>query len=172
MKPFSETKVGQWIKNNAPDAIGYVENFVPAPVKGGLDILKNIISKNPGISVEKLQEFNTLVSEYEIELIKEANANTADARNREVEITKILSKKDWALYILAAFGVLAPFSLIMYLISHMQVIKTMDPGTAALIGGFIGIIISSYPTVFNYFFGSSSGSAKKQDTIDAMMKKD
>lgn len=64
--------------------------------------------------------------------------------------------------ILAVLGVIAPTAVLWYLLFHEA---KVDP----LVAGFIGVIIGSYTTVFTYYFGSSSGSKNKQNTIDKMM---
>lgn len=69
--------------------------------------------------------------------------------------------KDGISVILAIIGVLAPLSLLGILIY-----KDIEP--TALVAGFIGMILGSYPMIFQYYFGSSSGSKEKQDTIDKM----
>ncbi len=63
--------------------------------------------------------------------------------------------------ILALIGVFAPLSLLSVLIY-----KGVEP--SALVAGFIGMMLSSYPMIFQYYFGSSSGSKTKQETIDKM----
>lgn len=62
---------------------------------------------------------------------------------------------------LAIIGVFAPLVLLGILIY-----KGQEP--TALVAGFIGMILGSYPMIFQYYFGSSSGSKAKQDTIDKM----
>lgn len=70
-------------------------------------------------------------------------------------------KKINIILILAIIGVMAPLSLLGILIY-----KDIEP--TALVAGFIGMILGSYPMIFQYYFGSSSGSKDKQDTIDKM----
>lgn len=65
------------------------------------------------------------------------------------------------MHILAVIGIAAPLSIIAVLL-----FKESEP--SALVSGFIGTIIGSYVTVYGYYFGSSSGSKSKQDTIDKM----
>ena len=62
---------------------------------------------------------------------------------------------------LAIIGIVAPLTLLGVLIY-----KGVEP--TALVAGFIGMILGSYPMIFQYYFGSSSGSKAKQDTIDKM----
>jgi len=70
--------------------------------------------------------------------------------------------KDLTITILAFLGVVAPLAILAVLL-----VKQTEP--SALVAGFIGVIVGSYTTVFSYYFGSSSGSKNKQETIDKMM---
>ena len=158
-KPFKTTAVGEWITKNAPNLINTIENFVPAPVKGTMDVLKNLIGLQPNLTPEQKDEFNKIAEAHEAMII----ADVQNARDREIRITQATGKKDLVLMILAFFGVLAPVTLIMWII-----IWKID--VTPLQAGFIGTIIGSYLTVYNYFFGSSSGSKAKQDTLDTIAK--
>jgi hypothetical protein len=67
--------------------------------------------------------------------------------------------KETVMLALAVLGVLAPLAIIAVLL-----IKQSEP--SALVAGFIGVIVGSYTTIFSYYFGSSSGSKSKQETLD------
>lgn len=69
--------------------------------------------------------------------------------------------KELVMMVLAYLGVIAPLSILGVLL-----MKESEP--SALVAGFIGVIVGSYTTVFSYYFGSSSGSKSKQETIDKM----
>jgi len=69
--------------------------------------------------------------------------------------------KENLMAILAMIGVFAPLTLLGILIY-----KGVEP--SALVAGFIGMMLSSYPMIFQYYFGSSSGSKNKQETLDRM----
>ena len=71
-------------------------------------------------------------------------------------------KKEVIMLGLALIGVLAPLTILAVLL-----MKSTEP--SALVSGFIGVIVGSYTTIFSYYFGSSSGSKAKQETIDNMM---
>lgn len=64
--------------------------------------------------------------------------------------------------ILAIVGVIAPLSLLGILIY-----KEVEP--SALVAGFIGVVVGSYSMIFQYYFGSSSGSKAKQEMIDKIV---
>jgi hypothetical protein len=87
-----------------------------------------------------------------------------------VESEKAIGKKDWNLYVLAYLGVGLPFILVGYFIYYG--LPKMTPETALMVGGFVGIILSKYGSIFDYFFGSSQGSAtKSQELASIAMKK-
>ena len=69
------------------------------------------------------------------------------------------NEKETIMMVLAYLGVLAPLAILAVLLY-----KQNEP--SALVAGFIGVIVGSYTTIFSYYFGSSSGSKSKQDTID------
>lgn len=73
-------------------------------------------------------------------------------------------KKDYKEQImtgLAFVGVFAPLVILAVLL-----FRTAEP--SPLVAGFIGVIVGSYTTIFSYYFGSSSGSKSKQETINKM----
>lgn len=70
--------------------------------------------------------------------------------------------RDNIMIILAIIGVIAPLSLLGILIY-----KEVEP--TALVAGFIGVVVGSYSMIFQYYFGSSSGSKSKQDMIDKIV---
>lgn len=168
-KPFSETKVGTWLKEHKPELLAIVKDFIPAPFKGGLNLVKNLVAGS-GLAPEKITEFNSIAHEQEIEIIRLHNEEMANARNREIEVTKTLGKKDNTLTILSYIGVVGPILILFYLLTFG--FPKLDKEIALMIGTLIGYIFAEYKTIFNYFFGSSSGSKAKQDTIDTMMKKE
>ena len=69
--------------------------------------------------------------------------------------------KENLIALLALIGIFAPLTMLGILIY-----KGVEP--TALVAGFIGMILGSYPMIFQYYFGSSSGSKNKQETIDKM----
>jgi hypothetical protein len=108
--------------------------------------------------------------QYQLELNKQDLEETKtyfedkdSARSREVEFVKATGRRDTLQAVLAIFGVCASVGLICALIFYG--LPAMTPEAAALVGGFIGIIISEYKTVFQYFFGSSRGSDRKTDIM-------
>jgi hypothetical protein len=63
MKPFKNTKLGEWLKTNAPKALDFVGDVLPD--KGVLGILKNIIGSSTDIPAEQKLEFERLLADHE-----------------------------------------------------------------------------------------------------------
>jgi hypothetical protein len=66
MKPFKNTKLGEWLKTNAPKALDVVGDVLPD--KGVLGILKNIIGSSSDIPAEQKLEFERLLADHEKEM--------------------------------------------------------------------------------------------------------
>lgn len=85
-----------------------------------------------------------------------------------MEELSFMRPKDIFQYILGALIVIG-FFILLYLLVATEVPKE----NADLLNLVIGALIGSFATVVGYFFGSSSSSAKKDETInDALFKKD
>lgn len=74
--------------------------------------------------------------------------------------------KDLFQYILGGLIVVGFFALLFLLI--MSEIPEINTDLLNLV---VGALIGSFASVVGYFFGSSSSSAKKDETIDSMLKK-
>ena len=76
-KPFNETKVGKFLKDKAPQLLDKVGDFLPD--KGGLGVLKNIISKDDSLSPEDKEHALKLL-EFEMQEVQEITKRwTVDA---------------------------------------------------------------------------------------------
>ena len=58
-KKFKDTKIGGWIKTNAPQLLDVVGDVLPE--KGALGIVKNIIQKDDSIDAAKTEEAMELI---------------------------------------------------------------------------------------------------------------
>ena len=74
--------------------------------------------------------------------------------------------KDLFQYILGGLIVVGFFALLFLLI--MSEIPEINTDLLNLV---VGALIGSFASVVGYFFGSSSSSAKKDETIDSILKK-
>ena len=130
------------------------------------------IQQNP----EALLKLKELESTHRIELekllLEKERIRLQDvqnARQRQTETEKSTGKRDMNLYVLAWFGVLGYLALIIYLIAFGLPKMTVE--LALMVGNLIGIVGGKYSSIYDYFFGSSQGSAHKTATIDTMMEK-
>jgi hypothetical protein len=161
--PFKDTKAGQWIKSNAPGIINVVEGFVPAPVKGGLDIIKNLVAGQPNISPEKLEAFSKMLDEHESELI----ADVASARDRETKINESansswLAKNTASLIALFVLGLAGT----VFALAITKVISVRDNLTLMVITSLSNAVM----IVLGYYFGSSKSSHEKDQAMADLIK--
>ena len=84
-KKLKDTKLGEWFRNKAPKAFEVIGDVVP-----GGDALKAI-----GALIDASTESEEEKEKARLMLAEFANADRANARNREIEITKTLKKRDW-----------------------------------------------------------------------------
>jgi hypothetical protein len=87
-------------------------------------------------------------------------ADTASARQRQVDSEKATGKRDYNLYMLAWFVVLGFFGLCFAL---MQM--ALPPGQNEVIFMLFGAISSGFGQVLGFFFGSSKSSADKTQLL-------
>ena len=64
-KKFKDTKVGEWLSKNAPKVLDVVGDVLPD--KGILGVVKNLIDKDPDISLEQKMEYERLQNEFLIQ---------------------------------------------------------------------------------------------------------
>ena len=82
--------------------------------------------------------------------------DTADARNREVAITKITGKRDVNLYILAWSVVIGFFAM-----TGMMYFRPIPSSVIGPINQLFGALAAGFGLVLGYFFGSSKSSTDK-----------
>ena len=162
-KPFSQTAIGSFLQKNLPDVIGEVEKFVPAPISGGLDLVRNLIAKHPTLSPELKEQGLALCSEHEKMLIDDLS----NARSREIEVSKATGQKDRTLLMLVVFAIGSFFLSVLYLLIF-GFPKNLDSGTIAIISGFVTMLGVNLNNVYNYYFGSSASSKAKDETISKL----
>lgn len=126
------------------------------------------IASNP----DALLKFKELEATHKIEweklLIEKERIRLQDvqsARQRQTESERATGKRDMNLYALAWLGVLGYLSLIIYLIAVG--LPKMTPELALMVGNLIGIVGAKYSGIFDYFFGSSQGSAHKTAIMES-----
>lgn len=69
--------------------------------------------------------------------------------------------------VLALIVVVGFFAVLATLIFYAPT-QSMDQGTAAIVNQLTGALIATFVSVVSYFFGSSTSSKQKDETISAM----
>jgi len=179
--------VGNAVAGAAPSIAGAIAGMFAGPQAGnlastGISALLGVLGLKPDAKPDdvlvaiqadpqaalklKLAEndFKIRQRELDIEELKAELADIQSARTREIEITKTTGRRDSLQFSLAVAGWLAPVFLIFWLLVK-GLPSGMSADAAALVGGFLGIIISEYKTIYQYFFGSSKGSEHKTELL-------
>lgn len=90
-----------------------------------------------------------------------------DARSREIEYMKVSGgKRDWIQGSIAIFTLAATAYMIVFL-SFFEVPKANERLFDMILGG---LVVSSYISIREYYYGTSKGSARKDETIRNMLK--
>lgn len=128
----------------------------------------NAITTDPEARLKLMvaeNQFKLDMEKQNTEKLRAELADISNARAREVEIVRLTGKRDVLQFGLAVLGVLGPISLVAYMVIR-GLPSGMTPEAAAMVGAFIGIIIGEYKTIYQYFFGSSKGSALKSEFME------
>ena len=112
-KKLKDTKLGQFLKDKAPQVLDIVGDVLPT--SGALGVVKNIISKDPDLSPEEKDQLHQQV----VELYKLEVDDRDSARNREIELAK--SGKFDLMFNLTGLVGLFCFSFLVYAIVYLQV---------------------------------------------------
>jgi len=138
MSKLKDTKLGAWFRNKAPKAFEVIGDVVP-----GGDALKAI-----GALIDATTESEEEKEEARLMLAEFANADRADARNREIEITKALNKRDWMQSFVGIAAMVIGIVMVVWAKSGVE-----DKEIFFHILGFAeGTLVGQ---VVNYYFGSS-----------------
>jgi len=142
-KKFSETKVGKFLKDKAPNILNTVGDILPS--NGVLGIVKNLIGSSEELSPEdKKIAFEHLEEMYALEV-----QDKISARNREIEVAK-MHKFDFLFYLTGIIG-LGVFCFIVYAIVYLTIPEANKEIWIHLIGISEGVVLS----IFGYYFGSA-----------------
>jgi len=138
MTKLKDTKLGAWFRNKAPKAFEAIGDVVP-----GGDALKAI-----GALIDATTETEEEKEEARLLLAEYANADRADARNREIEVTKALNKRDWMQSFVGIAAMVIGITMVVWAKSGVE-----DKEIFFHILGFAeGTLVGQ---VVNYYFGSS-----------------
>ncbi len=137
-KKLKDTKLGAWFRNKAPKAFEAIGEVVP-----GGDALKAIgaLIDATTESEEEKQQARLMLAEYE-------NADRASAREREVEMVRVLKKRDWMQSFVGMAAMIIGITMVVWAKAGVE-----DKEIFFHILGFAeGTLVGQ---VVNYYFGSS-----------------
>jgi len=92
--------------------------------------------------------------------------DTADARDREIQVTKATGRREVNLYILAWIVVAGFFALCAVLF-----FKILPQGSSEIVFMLFGALSAGFGQVLQYFFGSSKASAEKTRLLSLRSEK-
>ena len=157
-KKFKDTKVGKWLKLNAPDILSAIGDFYP-PVK----LLSGLVAGRSDIEEPDKAEFEQYLKEYETEL-RYHTENTAGARRiykNSKDITDRLARNIMFINL--------PIIMVLVVVNIMC-IKWLDSTLLAVVSNVIGMtmqkLFEERSVVTNFFFGSSKGSKDKENLFN------
>ena len=135
---LKETKLGKWFRDKSPDVLEAIGELVP-----GGEVLKAL-----GVLIDKTTESEAEKEEARFMLQELENADRASARNREVEVTKALGKRDYMQMFVGVSAKLIGIALVIWAKNGVE-----DKEIFFHILGFAeGTLVGQ---VVNYYFGSS-----------------
>ena len=135
---LKETKLGKWFRDKSPDVLEAIGELVP-----GGELLKAL-----GVLIDKSTESEEEKEKARILLLELANADRASARNREVEVTKALGKRDY----MQMFVGIAAMSIGIVLVAWAKSGVEDKEIFFHILGFAEGTLVGQ---VVNYYFGSS-----------------
>jgi hypothetical protein len=142
-----------------------------SPSSSSVQDISNSLRDNPQ-GVQKLQDLEISNQAYllsvKLQMDQAEFADKANARAREVEITKATGRQEWFPPILGVI-VVSAFTVVLCSMVFLPPSKEKrDESTTSLINILVGALTAGYSTVLGYYFGSSAGSRNKDYTIAAL----
>ena len=135
---LKETKLGKWFRDKSPDVLEAIGELVP-----GGEVLKAL-----GVLIDKTTESEAEKEQARLMLQELENADRASARNREVEVTKALGKRDYMQMFVGVSAMVIGIALVIWAKNGVE-----DKEIFFHILGFAeGTLVGQ---VVNYYFGSS-----------------
>lgn len=135
---LKETKLGKWFRDKSPDVLEAIGELVP-----GGELLKAL-----GVLIDKSTESEEEKEKARVLLLELANEDRASARNREVEVTKALGKRDY----MQMFVGIAAMSIGIVLVAWAKSGVEDKEIFFHILGFAEGTLVGQ---VVNYYFGSS-----------------
>jgi len=154
-KKFKDTEFGKIIIDKVPEAAQIVGDILPS--NGVFGVVKNIISSST-LSPEEKTSLQKQADDYAVSMADIDEKNIESARSREVSLKNTLGA-----YVqnISAIVIIISFIAIMFNVTYMkeQIVNK------ELIYTLLGSLGTMVVTIFNYWYGGSSGSDKKTDSL-------
>ena len=184
--------VSSTIAGSAPALAGVIGGLVGGPAVGsaasvGISALLKILGLAPDAKPEdalkaiqadpeanlKLiiaeNDFKLKQRDQEIEVMKAQLLDVQSARQREIETTKATGKRDINLFVLS-WVIMGGFIGLIAALIMMQFVYSKTLQSDPIITLCLGSFATDAGMVVGYFFGSSSGSAAKSQTLEDIAK--
>jgi len=139
------------------------EETTPQRINQLLDTDPQAAIKLAEIEANNKVEIQKLLLEQDrlaMEARKAEFADTASARQRQVDVVKATGKQDVNVYFLAWLVVIGFFAL-----TGLLIFKSVPAEQNSVVFMLFGGLVSGFSTVMGYFFGSSRGSAMKSQLL-------
>lgn len=158
-KKFKETNFGKIVCNKIPEALDLVGDLLPD--KGVMGVVKNIINSSKLNDKEK-NELLQQQREFEFKELELYLADVQDARDmQKVALQQDDKTSKRFLYWLTLVSVVLGFAYI-----FMITLITIKPQNQRFADTILGVVIAMiFGSIYNFFYGSSKGSADKQKQI-------
>ena len=143
MKKLKDTKIGQLLKEKAPQIFDVAKNLLPDA--GLLGVVKNLVTQSNLSPEEKSELHKQLVELYKLEV-----EDRDSARKREIEIAKA-GGNDWMMNVTGVVG-LTCFVFIIYSVVYIP--EVLDNELFIHLMGMVeGVVIGN---IFAFYYGTSS----------------
>lgn len=88
MQKVKDTKLGEWLRDKAPNLLNNVGDLIPD--KGVLGLIKRIIDTDPNLTPEQKMEFEKLKSQVEISRQENVTRRWEADMSSDVKIAKVI----------------------------------------------------------------------------------
>jgi len=159
MKKLKDSKVGAWLKDKAPKVLEIVSDLT------GIEALDRVgdLIKGESMSLQDKLEFERLLSEERMEVMRLEVERIKNAQDREVGVVQATGKPDYFQWVVGSVG-LGVFLVIV--INGLFYDIENEKVYFHLLGIVEGIVLG----IFGYYFGSSLGSKIKDNHLKNIFK--
>lgn len=104
MNKIKDTKLGEWLKEKAPQVLDTVGDLLPE--KGVLGVVKNLLDKEPGITHEQKLEFEKLQFEQEMNAQNNVTERWKSDMSSDAKIAKVIRPATMIVLMIFFMGVM------------------------------------------------------------------